>query len=49
MQLQAEEKLFRVQAGPRNAYRIVYQILDQESVVLVAKIGHRSEVYRRLP
>ena len=27
-------------------YRIVYEIRDSESVVVVAKIGHRRDVYR---
>lgn len=28
-------------------YRIVYAIDDKERVVLVVKVGHRREVYRR--
>jgi mRNA interferase RelE/StbE len=30
-------------------YRILYEINDQELLVLVVKIGDRKEVYRRLP
>ena len=28
-------------------YRIVYEVRDEELVVLVVKVGHRREVYRR--
>jgi len=41
--LSGEEK-YRVRQG---AYRIVYQIEDDALVVVVVKIGHRREVYRR--
>ena len=34
---------YRVRQGP---YRIVYEIQDEELVVLVIKIGHRRDVYR---
>jgi mRNA interferase RelE/StbE len=30
-------------------YRIVYEVRDDELVVLVIQIGHRSQVYDRLP
>lgn len=36
---------FRVRQG---TYRIVYEIVDQELVVMVVKIGHRRDVYRTL-
>ena len=29
-------------------YRIVYEVLDDELVVLVVRVAHRREVYRRL-
>ncbi len=29
-------------------YRIVYQIIEDRLVILVVKIGHRKEVYKRL-
>lgn len=35
---------FRVRVGD---YRIVYAVDDAERVVLVARIAHRREVYRR--
>ena len=41
--LSGEEK-YRVRQG---TYRIVYQIEDDALVVVVVKIGHRREVYRR--
>ncbi len=34
---------FRVRVG---SWRIVYDVLDAELVVLLVKIGHRREVYR---
>ena len=34
---------WRIRVGD---YRVIYGINDEESVVLVAKIGHRSDVYR---
>ncbi|OGO66242.1 MAG: addiction module antitoxin [Chloroflexi bacterium RBG_19FT_COMBO_55_16] len=27
-------------------YRIFYQVLEEEQVIIVHKIGHRSEIYR---
>jgi len=41
-----EENLYRIRSGD---YRILYEINDQELLVLVVKIGDRKEVYRRLP
>ena len=35
---------FRVRVGD---YRIVYAVDDAEDLVLIAKIAHRREVYRR--
>ena len=29
-------------------YRIVYQILENRLVILVVKVGHRKDVYKRL-
>ncbi len=34
---------YRIRQGN---YRIVYEVLDLEVVVVVVKIGHRREVYR---
>ena len=35
---------YRVRQG---VYRIVYEVRDDELVVIVVKVGHRREVYRR--
>jgi mRNA interferase RelE/StbE len=35
---------YRVRQG---VYRILYEINDQELLVTVVKVGHRSRVYRR--
>ncbi|MGD9851149.1 MAG: type II toxin-antitoxin system RelE/ParE family toxin [Nitrospirales bacterium] len=37
------QERFRVRQG---MYRIVYEIQDQDLVVIVVKVGHRREVYR---
>ncbi|MBW1769922.1 MAG: type II toxin-antitoxin system RelE/ParE family toxin [Deltaproteobacteria bacterium] len=29
-------------------YRIVYQILEDRLVILVVKVGHRKDIYKRL-
>ncbi len=29
-------------------YRIVYQILEDRLIILVVKVGHRKDVYKRL-
>lgn len=39
------EHLYRIRVGD---YRVVYEISDDDRVVLVVTIGHRSDVYRRL-
>ena len=35
--------LWRIRSG---RYRIIYQVREKELVVLVVKVGHRSDVYR---
>jgi mRNA interferase RelE/StbE len=42
--LAGEEALYRIRSGD---YRIIYQIQDKILYVLVVKIGHRREVYRK--
>jgi mRNA interferase RelE/StbE len=37
------QERFRVR---QNVYRIVYEIQDEELVIVVVKVGHRREVYR---
>ena len=34
---------YRIRQGP---YRIIYAIQDQQLIVYVVKVGHRSDVYR---
>jgi mRNA interferase RelE/StbE len=43
--LEGTEDLHRVRVGD---YRIVYRIEDQVLLVLVVRVAHRSDVYRRL-
>lgn len=43
--LAGEEALYRVRVGD---YRVVYSIEDAVLLILVVRIGHRGEVYRRL-
>lgn len=38
------QDLYRVRTGD---FRIIYRLEDQELVVLVVRIGHRRDVYRR--
>ncbi len=42
--LTGAEGLLRVRAGE---YRIVYTVKDRELIVLVIRIGHRREIYRK--
>ncbi len=42
--LEGADDLYRIRAGD---YRIVYRIEDKRLLVLVIRIGHRREVYRR--
>jgi len=46
--IETKEKLYRVYAGPGKNYRVIYQIRDEVLLVLVAKVGDRKEVYRRV-
>ena len=41
--LSGQEK-YRVRQGN---YRIVYEIINKEVIVVVVKVGHRKDVYRR--
>jgi mRNA interferase RelE/StbE len=41
--LSGQEK-YRVRQGN---YRIIYEINDKEVIVVVVKVGHRKNVYRR--
>ncbi|ACL74367.1 type II toxin-antitoxin system RelE family toxin [Thioalkalivibrio sulfidiphilus] len=39
------QERYRVRLG---VYRIIYEIVDDELIVTVVKIGHRREVYRKI-
>jgi len=39
------QERFRVRQG---TYRIIYEIKDQELVVMIVKVGHRRDVYKTL-
>lgn len=41
--LRGGEKEYRIRVG---SYRVIYEISDNELIVLVLKVGHRREVYR---
>ncbi len=38
------QERFRVRQG---SYRIIYEIRDDEVIVVVVKVGHRKNIYRR--
>ena len=42
IKLSAQER-YRIRQG---VYRIVYEIREHELIVMVVKVGHRSEVYQ---
>ena len=42
--LKGEENVFRLRVGD---YRVLYEVHDKVLLVLVVKIGHRREVYRK--
>lgn len=46
--LEAHAKLYRIYVGPGRVYRAIYQIQDEVLLVLVVRVEHRKEVYRRL-
>jgi mRNA interferase RelE/StbE len=40
-----EKDLYRIRAGD---YRVIYTVQNKQLLILVVKIGHRREIYRRL-
>ena len=42
--MKGEENTYRLRV---KKYRIVYEILDEQLIVLIVKVGHRREVYRK--
>ena len=43
--LRGSDRLYRIRAGD---YRILYRVDDRRLIVLVVKLGHRREIYRRI-
>lgn len=43
--LKNDKSLYRIRSGD---YRIVYQIREKQVLVLVVRIAHRKDVYKRL-
>lgn len=43
--LKGMDNLYRVRVGN---YRIVYTVEDQKMVILVVRIAHRKDIYKRL-
>lgn len=41
-----QRELAGLHSARRGAYRVVYEILDAENIVVVHRIDHRSTVYR---
>ncbi|MHB9013787.1 MAG: type II toxin-antitoxin system RelE family toxin [Ignavibacteriaceae bacterium] len=39
-----DSEFYRIRIGD---YRVVYRIKDKELLILVIKIGHRKEIYRK--
>ncbi len=42
--LKGVDSLYRIRLGD---YRVIYELRNEQLIVLVIKIGHRREVYRR--
>jgi mRNA interferase RelE/StbE len=43
--IEGEHELYRLRVGD---YRILYQVKERILLVLIVRIGHRREVYRRI-
>ena len=43
--MKGDNPFYRIRVGD---YRIVYEIQDEILLILVLKIGHRKEIYRKL-
>lgn len=44
--LAGSESLYRIRVGD---YRVIYAIDEEKLIVLVVRLGHRRDIYRRLP
>ena len=43
--IEGEDELYRLRVGD---YRVLYQVQGRALLVLIVRIGHRREVYRRI-
>lgn len=41
-----QRELAGYRSARRGAYRIIYRVIDEESVVRVVRVEHRADVYR---
>ncbi len=44
--MKGDNSFHKVRSGD---YRIIYEIHDDRLVILIVKIGHRKDVYKKLP
>ena len=42
--LSGEETIYRVRQGQ---YRVIYEVKNHELVILILKIGHRKDIYKK--
>ena len=42
--LSGEDNVYRVRQGN---YRVIYEVLDGELIILVLKVGHRKDIYQK--
>lgn len=42
--LQGEENVYRVRQGN---YRVIYEVQNKKLLILVLKIGHRKDIYKK--
>jgi mRNA interferase RelE/StbE len=48
IRIETKDKLYRIHVGPGKRYRAIYQVRDAVLLVLVVRVGHRKDVYRRI-
>ena len=42
--LSGEQNVFRVREGN---YRVIYEVFESKLIILVLKIGHRNDIYKK--